>query len=275
MFYLKEFPRVQLILLTLGLTLGLAQAGAAMELQWLGHAAVKITSDSGKVILIDPFITKNPKTPEALKDLSKLGTIDLILVTHGHGDHVGDVVALAKSTGAKVGMNADMGHTFGTLGLIPYKQLIRFNKGGPIHPLGDAITITMVHAEHSSDYVYKDPATGNKSVHPGGEPAGYIIELENGFTVYHSGDTDVFTDMGYIRDYYHPQLALLPIGGHFTMDPRHAAYAVRKFLQPKFVIPIHFQTFKIISGSAEDFQKELGDMSDRLIIMQPGETRTF
>ena len=271
MSYLKLFPRVVFVLLILTLT----RTGAAVEVQWLGHAAFKITTNSGKVILIDPFITNNPKTPKEHKDLAKLGKVDLILITHGHGDHIGDSAKISEMTGAKVALNADMGHTFGTLGIIPYERLIRFNKGGPIQPLGEGISITMVRAEHSSEVVYKDPDTGKKSVHPGGAPAGYIITDENGFTIYHAGDTDAFTDMEYIRDFYHPDLALLPIGGHFTMDPAHAAYAVREFLHPKFVIPMHFQTFKLIKGSPETFKKELGDMGERMILMQPGETRKF
>jgi len=123
----------------------------AFELQWFGHAAYKITAPGGKVILVDPFITKNPKTPQALKDLNKLDKVDLILVTHGHGDHVGDTAAIAKMRGARVGMNADMGHTFASLGWVPYTQLFRFNKAGPVSPLGPEIKITMVRAEHSSE----------------------------------------------------------------------------------------------------------------------------
>lgn len=231
----------------------LAMSASAFELQWFGQSAYKSTTDSGKVIVIDPFITKNPKTPKELKDLSKIGKVDLILITHGHGDHMGDVAALSKMTGAKVAMNADMGHTFGTLGIIPYKQLIRFNKSGPIRPLGaDAkITITMTRAEHSSSVLHTDPITKKKSSYHGGEPSGYIIELENGFKIYHAGDTGVFADMKFIGDYYKPDLALLPIGGHFTMDPAHAAYAVRNMIKPKTVIPMHYATFPPLKGTPE------------------------
>jgi L-ascorbate metabolism protein UlaG (beta-lactamase superfamily) len=123
----------------------------------------KITTPGGRVILIDPFITKNPKTPEALKDLGKLGKIDLILVTHGHGDHVGDTAEISKMSGAKVAMNADMGHTFAALGWVPYDRLIRFNKSGTITPLVTDIRIAMVQAQHSSDVVYTDPATQKKT----------------------------------------------------------------------------------------------------------------
>ena len=246
----------------------------AADLQWFGQAAVKITTNSGKVILIDPFISKNPKTPEALKDLSKLGKVDLILVTHGHGDHIGDTAQLVTMYGAKVALNADMGHTFGTLGIVDYKQLIRFNKSGPITPLGDGITITMVHAEHSSEVVHTDNA-GDKRVYPGGEPAGYIVELEDGYTIYHAGDTGVFSDMALIKALYDPDLALLPIGGHFTMDPTHAAYAVRHLLQSKRVVPIHYGTFKPLKGTPEQLKSALGDKADVVTVMQPGDTITF
>ncbi|MFQ5936294.1 MAG: metal-dependent hydrolase [Acidiferrobacterales bacterium] len=257
------------------LSLSSAGIASAVELQWFGQSAFKITTPGGKVILIDPFISKNPKTPAKLKDLGKLGKVDLILVTHGHGDHIGDTVPIAKMTGAKVALNADMGHTFATLGWLPYKQLIRFNKSGPIRPLGPGIVVTMVRAEHSSEVVYTDPATKKKSVHPGGEPAGYVIQLENGFKIYHAGDTGVFGDMKFIGEYYSPDLALLPIGGHFTMDPQHAAYAVRNLLKSKMVMPMHYGTFPPLKGTPGQFQKALADFPAKVVIMQPGETRKF
>ncbi|UCD77965.1 MAG: metal-dependent hydrolase [Desulfobacterales bacterium] len=247
----------------------------AFEIQWFGQSAFKITTPGGKVILIDPFISKNPKTPNELKDLSKLGKIDLILVTHGHGDHVGDTAQVSETSGAKVAMNADMGHTFAALGWVPYDRLIRFNKSGPIMPLGDDIRITMVHAEHSSDVVHTDSATQKKTVHPGGEPCGYIIELENGFKIYHAGDTGVFSDMKIIGDYYKPDLALLPIGGHFTMDPAHAAYAVRDFLKVSRIIPMHYGTFPPLKGTPQELKKQLAGYSAEVIVMEPGEKRNF
>jgi L-ascorbate metabolism protein UlaG (beta-lactamase superfamily) len=248
----------------------------AAELQWFGQAAFKVTSESGKVILIDPFITKNPKTPEEHKDLAKLGRVDLILVTHGHGDHVGDTAEIAKLTGAKVALNADLGHTFDALGWVPMSQLIRFNKGGPIQPLGPGITITMVHAEHSSEVVHVDPDTGKKRVHPGGEPAGYVIELENGFKIYHAGDTGVFGDMKYIRRLYQPNLALLPIGGQFTMDPKHAAYAVNELLRTPTVIPMHYGTFPALTGTPQQFIEALGkDGSAKVVVLEPGGVHRF
>ena len=252
-----------------------AGAAGAAEIQWYGQAAFKITTDGGKVILIDPFITRNPKTPEALKDLGALGQVDLILVTHGHGDHVGDTAKIAEMTGAKVGMNADMGQTFRTLGIVPNEQLIRFNKSGPIQPLGAGITVTMVRAEHSSELVFTDPATGKKRVVPGGEPAGYVIELESGKKLYHAGDTGVFADMSFIGGYYKPDLALLPIGGHFTMDPAHAAYALRELLKTKQVMPMHYGTFPPLKGTPEQFKAALGDYDGQVIVLQPGDTMDF
>lgn len=249
---------------------------SAAELQWFGQSAFKLTTESGKIILIDPFITKNPKTPEEHKDLARLGRVDLILVTHGHGDHVGDTAEIAKRTGAKVALNADLGHTFDALGWVPMSQLIRFNKSGPIQPLGPGITITMVHAEHSSEVVHVDPESGKKSVHPGGEPAGYVIELENGFKVYHAGDTGVFGDMKYIRRLYEPNLALLPIGGHFTMDPKHAAYALNELLRTPTVIPMHYGTFPPLKGTPEQFIEALGDdRPTKVVVMEPGGVHRF
>ena len=271
----KKFISIILTVILSGILTFAFSPAQAFELQWFGQSAFKITTPGGKVILIDPFITKNPKTPAALKDLTKLGKIDLILVTHGHGDHVGDTAAISEMSGAKVAMNADMGHTFAALGWVPYDRLIRFNKSGTITPLGTDIRITMVQAQHSSDVVYTDPATKKNTVYPGGEPAGYIIELENGFKIYHAGDTGVFGDMQIIGDYYKPDLALLPIGGHFTMDPAHAAYAVRNFLKVSRIIPMHYGTFPPLKGTPQELKQQLAGYSAEVIVMEPGEIRNF
>ena len=265
-YFKKFFP----VILTVILIFSFAPV-QAFELQWFGQSAFKITTPGGKVILIDPFITRNPKTPKELKDLSKLGKIDLILVTHGHGDHVGDTAQLSKSSGAKVAMNADMGHTFAKLGWVPYDRLIRFNKSGPIMPLGPDIKITMVRAEHSSDVLHTDPTTKQKTLYSGGEPCGYIVELENGFKIYHAGDAGVFSDMKFIAEYYKPDLALLPIGGHFVMDPAHAAYAVRNLLKVSKVMPIHYGTFPPLKGTPEEFKQHLAGFATEVIVMQPGD----
>lgn len=268
---------VTLVVLTAALTGALTAPAQAqkkfVKVLWLGQAAFRITSPDGTVVVIDPFMRGNPKTPARYKDLKALGKVDLILVTHAHGDHFSDAPALAKLTGAKVGMNADLGNTVRTLGIIPGKQLIRFNKSGPIKVKG--VTVTMVRAEHSSSLVTKNPVTGKPQVYNGGEPAGYIVELSNGFKIYHAGDTGVFGDMKFIGDYYKPDLALLPIGGHFTMDPSHAAYATNSLIKPKITIPMHYATFPPLKGTPAQFRAALGKTDTRLIVINPGEEVSF
>jgi L-ascorbate metabolism protein UlaG (beta-lactamase superfamily) len=258
-----------------GLTAGamwVASASAA-EVQWFGQAAFKITTPGGKVIMIDPFITKNPKTPEALKDLGKIGKVDLILVTHGHGDHLGDAVELAKMTGAKVAVNADMGTAMQNAGLLTAEQLIRYNKGNGLRPL-EGITVYMTRAEHSSTIVIPGH-DGKPTTLPGGDPVGFVIEMENGKKIYHTGDTGVFGDMAWIGEYYKPDVVLVCIGGHFTMDPQHAAYAVKNLIKPKVAMPMHYGTFPPLKGTPEQFKEALGDWGGEVVVMQPGDTRTF
>lgn len=246
-----------------------AMAADGVQLQWFGQSGVKLTAPDRRVIVIDPFILGNPVLPEEFGDLEKLGQVDLILVTHAHGDHWGDTTELAQRTQAPVGLNADFGHTIRTLGILPGEQLIRFNKSGPIRPIDDGITVTMVHAEHSSDFLH------DSAMHPGGEPAGYIIEFNNGFTVYHMGDTGVFGDMAWIGEYYQPDLALVPIGGHFTMDPEHAAYAIGELVRPDMALPIHYGTFPPLKGTPEEFVAALGDSDVEVVTMSPGDERRF
>jgi L-ascorbate metabolism protein UlaG (beta-lactamase superfamily) len=252
----------------------LAQPGK-VEVLWLGQAAFKITTTTGKVIVIDPFLTKNPKTPAEYKDLAKLGKVDLILVTHGHGDHVGDVKELAALTKAKVYGPAGLIATLMDLGWVPAEQGVRFGKGGKVHPLGPQITITQVRAEHSSEVTVTDPATKKSTTHPGGEPAGFIIEMENGLKIYHMGDTGIFGDMRLIADYYKPDLILMPIGGHFVMDPVDAAYVTREWLKPRFVIPIHYGTFPVLKGTPQEYMAALGQTTTKVFPINPGDKLEF
>ena len=251
-----------------------AEAGKA-EVQWLGQATTRITTPGGKVIVIDPWLTTNPKTPEAFKKLEALGKVDLILVTHGHNDHFGDVAALAKLTGAPVYGPAGLIQSAISLGILPAEQATRFGKSGTVTPIGANIRITATHAEHSSELLWRNPATSKDETHVGGEPQGYIIELENGFRIYHLGDSGLFGDMKLIGEYYHPDLILIPIGGHFVMDPKDAAYATRNFLKPKFAIPIHYGTTPQLKGTPEEYIKALGDTPTKVLTMKPGDKLEF
>ena len=235
----------------------------------------KITSAGGKVILVDPFLTKNPKTPPEHKDLAALGKVDLVLVTHAHGDHVGDGPALAKLHKAPLYGPAGLNDTLVALGELPQELSPRFNKGGVIQPLGDSIKITMTRAEHSSEYRWTNPQTGRQEIHVGGEPAGFIIELENGFKIYHMGDTGLFGDLRLIAGYYRPDLVLIPIGGHFVMDPKDAAYATREYLKPRYVIPIHYGTNPMLTGTPEEYVEALGELPTEVLRLKPGETARF
>ena len=253
----------------------LAQSGK-VEVHWLGQSAFKIITPTGKVIVIDPFLTQNPKTPADYKDLAKLGNVDLILITHGHGDHVGDVKDLAaRNSGAKVYGPAGLIATLTDLGWIKPEQGVRFGKGGKVQPLGPHITITQVHAEHSSEVTVTDPETKKSTTYPGGEPAGFIIEMENEFKIYHMGDTGLFGDMKLIADYYKPDLILMPIGGHFVMDPQDAAYATKEWLKPKFVIPMHYGTFPVLKGTPQEYMAALGQTSTKVFPINPGDKIEF
>ena len=250
------------------------QPTGKIEVLWLGQAAFRITTVTGKVIVIDPWLKTNPKTPAQYKDLAALGKVDVVLVTHAHFDHVADAAELARLNKVRLYAPPGLKDTLVAIGDLPADLGPGMNKSGIVTPLGPEIKFQMVHAEHSSEYSRKNPDTGKSEVWPGGEPVGWIIELENGFKIYHMGDTGMFGDMKLIGDMYKPDLLLIPIGGNFTINPQLAAQATREFIKPAFAIPMHYGTYPILAGRPEDYVKDVGD-SAKVIVLQPGEKATF
>jgi L-ascorbate metabolism protein UlaG (beta-lactamase superfamily) len=251
-----------------------AASGGKTEVLWLGQSAFRITTPGGKVIVTDPWLKANPLTPPEYKNLQALGKVDVLLVTHGHGDHFADAPALALMNDVPMWAPGDMNQVVGLLGILPAKLVPRFNKSGTITP-APGIKVTAVHAEHSSVLVWKNPATGKEEAHYGGEPVGYIIELENGFRIWHMGDTGLFSDMKFIADYYKPDLVLMPIGGHFTMDPKDAAYAIREWIHVRTVIPMHYGANPLGKGTPAELQQALGQSATRVLALKPGEKASF
>ena len=263
-------------LLTCGVSLSaLAQGTGKTELLWLGQAGFKITSPGGKTIVIDPWLSGGPKTPAPYKtDLSALGKVDVLLVTHAHVDHIGDAPAIAKLYKTKLYGPADMVTPLVTLGLVPAELSHRFNKSGWVKP-APGIKVTAVKAEHSSLLVHKNPVTDKLESHPAGEAVGYIIEMENGFKIWHMGDTGLFGDMKFINDHYKPDLILLPIGGNFTMGPDDAAYAVKNWMPAKHVIPMHYGSNPISPGTLPEFQEAMKGATSKVVPMTEGQKVSF
>lgn len=251
-----------------------ARGSGQVEVMWLGQATFKITSPGGKVIVTDPWLRTNPLTPAAYKQLEAFGKVDVLLVSHGHFDHIADAPALAQMYNVPLRAPGDLANTAMTLGVLPANLLPRMNKGGTVEPV-PGIKVTAVRAEHSSIYVWRNPATGKDETHPGGEAMGWIIELENGFRIYHAGDTAVFGDMKLIGERYRPDLALVPIGGNFTMDPADAAWAVKDLLKPKAVIPMHYGSNPLARGTAAQFSAAMGASPVKVIVATPGQALNF
>jgi len=231
------------------------------SITWLGHATVLITTPKGTNILIDPFIEHNPKYPRGYKLPDR---IDLMLLSHGHMDHIADALPVAKKHGPTV---------FGIYELIGWLQSkglaqdrgVGMNLGGS-HKHAD-VTFTMTEARHSTGI-----SDGDKTLY-GGDPAGYVMAIDNGPVLYHAGDTAAFSDMQLIRELHHPELAMLPIGDHFTMGPRGAAVAV-KFLGVQQVLPIHWGTFPLLTGTPQALEKELSGTGVTVIHTEPGNAIT-
>jgi L-ascorbate metabolism protein UlaG (beta-lactamase superfamily) len=228
-----------------------------VQITWLGHATFKVTTPGGKIVLIDPWTFQNPACPEGLKRVDK---VDLMLVTHGHFDHMGDAVDIAKATKPTTVAIVELAGWLGSKGV---EQTIGINKGGSVNVEG--IRVSMTHAIHTS---------GVEDGSYAGDACGYVIEFENGRKLYHAGDTCAFSDMQIIGELYQPDVALLPIGDFYTMGPREAAIAVR-LLGVKHVIPMHYATFPVLTGTPAALRQALQALSLKeveVVEMKPGQT---
>ncbi|MCW2960680.1 MAG: hydrolase [Thermoleophilia bacterium] len=228
-------------------------------LTWVGHSTFLLITPGGRRILFDPFIEDNPTAGAQFRG-DGVGEVDLILVSHGHGDHLGDVVAQQARTGAQVAGMVELLGWFGTQG-VPADKRIAFNKGGTIEPF-EGVRVTMVHAQHSSS------APDGTYV---GEAAGFVVELEDGYRIYFAGDTNVFGDMRIIGELYMPDLAILPIGGHYTMDPREAAMAAELLGVPD-VVGMHWGTFPPLTGTPQQLAALLSEVHVTVHELEPGDS---
>jgi L-ascorbate metabolism protein UlaG (beta-lactamase superfamily) len=230
---------------------------SGLSVTWFGHGTFLLRSPGGRKVVLDPWLDGNPSCPSRL---SSIDEADLILVTHGHFDHVHDVAPVAKRTGATVVGIFELCQWLSTKGV---ENTSGMNKGGTQELLG--IRITMVDAKHSSSY------TDDGVITYLGEAAGYVITFENGLTVYFAGDTSLFGDMRLIHELYRPSVAFLPIGDLFTMDPAAAAKAC-EFQGVKTVIPMHYGTFPVLTGRPEQLRELVAPIGVEVIEMKPGET---
>jgi L-ascorbate metabolism protein UlaG (beta-lactamase superfamily) len=236
-----------------------------MKITWLGHAAFRIETAKAK-ILIDPFLTYNQPFADAglsIADVSK--GITHILLTHGHGDHVGDTAQIAKDTGAVVLANADLGSWLATKGV---EKIESGNTGGTV-PLG-SFTATFTNALHSSGQVTEDGVS-----HYLGNPNGLVLHFEDEQTVYHMGDTDIFSDMALINELHQPDIGIVPVGDRYTMGGAVAALACQRYFNFKTAIPCHYGTFPIIDATAEKFIAGMEGSKTEVKVSKVGEVLTF
>jgi L-ascorbate metabolism protein UlaG (beta-lactamase superfamily) len=241
------------------------------QLTWYGQSGFKIVTPAGKVLLIDPWLT-NPVFDKGKEELAKLDAVDLILLTHGHGDHVGDSVEIGKKTGAKLVANADLSAAVVSVLGYPSDQAgadTTGHVGGQLTLLGGELKVCFVPAMHGST-VRKDE---NSPPVAAGMPTGAVISVRNGPTIYHTGDTGFFSDIARVSDHNNIDIMLVCIGDHFTMGPIRAAEAV-KLVRPKMTIPMHYATFPVLTGTPEEFGEELkrNGAKTELRVMNVGET---
>ena len=231
----------------------------ATQLTWLGHAAFRFDTPGGKRVYLDPFLNGNPRCPEPEVEPERC---DLILLTHGHGDHLGDTISIHQRFGCPVVAQVELRGWLTANGVADCGGAHSINKGGTISVEG--VDVTLTHANHSS-------STPDGSY--AGESCGFVVELEDGFKMYFAGDTNVFGDMSLIGRVYSPDVAVLPIGDHYTMGPREAAVAI-ELLGVIRVVPCHYGTFGLLTGTPEAL-RELAPPGVEILTPEPGETLTL
>ena len=230
-----------------------------VSITWLGHATVLYRSPKGKQVLVDAWVDQNPACPEHAKRLPR---IDVLLITHGHFDHLADAVTIAKQHEPDVVSNYEISLYLSDRGVA---RTTGMNIGGTLRLHG--LEFTMVNAVHSSSI------REGSTFHPGGEACGYVLAFENGVRVYHAGDTAVMSDMKLIGEIYQPQIAVLPIGDLFTMSPREASFAAR-MIGARWIVPVHHSTFPALTGTPAALRELLRDRPDiEVVELKPGETR--
>jgi L-ascorbate metabolism protein UlaG (beta-lactamase superfamily) len=230
-----------------------ANRAGRISVQWLGHAAFQVTSPGGTRLLLDPFLSGNPSTPDSLKNLARYRPA-AILVTHSHDDHALDAKTIAQRSGAKVISTFEWVNSLH----LPATQALGGNVGGTF-TVGD-VTVHIVPAMHSSD--------------PGGRPIGFVLQFSDGRTLYDTGDTWIFGDMALIQELYRPDVILLNVGGGpYTQDPHTAHLEITKYFSPTTIIPMHYGTFPGLATERDVRAAFAGDR--RLTVMRPGQTLIF